>query len=127
LDEFIRILIRRGYTDQTITWNIQRIDIEKSIKAQKEAEKMQADNERVQKSKASSQYQKDKSSIDLAIAQAKAEITDIDIALHSPLSDEEKAALAERRDELKSFISRMNVAKAELRLDTQSIINQLGA
>ena len=125
LDDFTRILKRRGYSDETIKWNIQRMDIEKQLRAQKDAEKAEADNERLVKSKTASQYQKDKSEYDLAIAQAKAEITDIDVALHGTLTDDEIATLKARKDELKLFISQINVAKAQLRFDTQSTLDKL--
>jgi hypothetical protein len=101
------------------------MDIEKQLRAQKDAEKAEADNERLVKSKTASQYQKDKSEYDLAIAQAKAEITDIDVALHGTLTDDEIATLKARKDELKLFISQINVAKAQLRFDTQSTLDKL--
>lgn len=125
LDDFKRILKRRGYTDETIGWNIQRIDIEKQLKAQKDTEKAEADNERLQKSKTASTYQKDKSEIDLAIAQAKAEITDIDVALHGDIDETQIAELAARKDELKQFVSQLNVSKAQLRFDTQTSLDKL--
>jgi hypothetical protein len=125
LEDFTRILKRRGYSDETIKWNIQRMDIEKQLRAQKDAEKAEADNERLVKSKTASQYQKDKSEYDLAIAQAKAEITDIDVALHGTLTDDEVISLKSRKDDLKLFISQINVAKAQLRFDTQSTLDKL--
>jgi hypothetical protein len=120
LDDFKSILKRRGYTDKVIGWNIERIDLEKAAKAQTAAEKIEADNERLQKSNTASQYQKDKSEIDLSIAQAKAEMTDIDVVLHGDISEEQIMEMVNRTDELKVFIAQMKVSKAQLRFDTQT-------
>jgi len=120
LDDFKTILKRRGYTDKVIGWNIERIDLEKAAKAQTAAEKIEADNERLQKSNTASQYQKDKSEIDLSIAQAKAEMTDIDVVLHGDISEEQIMEMVNRTDELKVFIAQMKVSKAQLRFDTQT-------
>ena len=125
IDDFKRILKRRGYSEETINWNIQRIDLEKASKAQKDAEKAEADSERLNKSKTASQYQKDKAEIDLAIAQARAEITDIDVALHGELTDEQAVDLATRKDELKQFIAQLNISKAQLRFDTTTALDNL--
>jgi hypothetical protein len=123
--EFSEIVKRRGYDPQALTWTLQRIAQEAAERAQKDAEKAEADHERLQKSKTASQYQKDKSELDLAIAQAKAEITDIDVALHAELEADIQAELAARKDELKLAISALNVAKAQLKFDTQSTLNKL--
>lgn len=123
-DDFKRIAKQRGYTDESIVWTLTRIALEASNKAKDDAEKAQADAERLAKSKTSSQYQKDKSAVDLQIAQAKAEITDIDVALHSDISEEDTLTLNTRKDELKQYIASKNVEKAQLRFDTQSTLNQ---
>lgn len=123
--DYRRVAVRRGYTDETIGWTLQRIALEASEKAQTTAEKAEADNERLQKSRTVSQYQKDKAEIDLSIAQARAEITDIDVALHGEISDDDSISLLARKDELKSFIAQMNVVKAQLRFDTQTSLDNL--
>lgn len=124
-DDYKRIASRRGYNDESINWTLQRIALEASERAQKDAEKAENDNERLQKSKTTSQYQKDKSEIDLAIAQAKAEITDIDVALHGDIDEVQAGELIARKSDLKIFISQMNVAKAQLRFDTTTSLNKL--
>jgi hypothetical protein len=124
-DDYKRIAKRRGYTDETITWTLLRIAQEAADKAQTAVEKAQADNERIVKSKTASTYQKDKSAIDLSISQARAEITDIDVAVKGDIDETQIIGLAERKDELKIFIAQMNVAKAQLRFDTQTTLNNL--
>jgi hypothetical protein len=124
-DDYKRIAKRRGYSPESIEWTMTRIAQEAAERAQKDAEKLASDNERIQKSKTSSKYQKDKSEIDLSIAQARAEITDIDVALHGVTSEEQSISLAARKDELKQFIAQMNVSKAELRYDTQSTLDKM--
>lgn len=124
-DDYKRIAKRRGYTDESIEWTMKRIAQEAQEAAQKAAEKLATDNERIQKSKTSSAYQKDKSELDLAIAQAKAEITDIDVALHGELSADDQLTLKQRKDELKQFIAKINVSKAQLNFDTQTTLNKL--
>jgi hypothetical protein len=125
IDDYTRILKRRGYSDETILWNMQRMDIEKSDKAARELEKAQADNERLQKSKTSSVYLKDKAKYDLDIASAKAELTDQDIALHGDLSDAEIETIMKRKDELKKLVQTLNVAKAQLHFDVQKSLDEL--
>jgi len=124
-EDYKRVAKRRGYSDESIKWTLERIALEAASQAQKDAEKAEADNERLQKSKTSSQYQKDKSEIDLDIAQAKAEITDIDVALHGDVSVEDAASLTIRKDELKVFIAQLNVAKAQLKFDIQTSLDKL--
>jgi hypothetical protein len=104
---------------------MQRMDIEKSDKAARELEKAQADNERLQKSKTSSVYLKDKAKYDLDIASAKAELTDQDIALHGDLSDAEIETIMKRKDELKKLVQTLNVAKAQLHFDVQKSLDEL--
>lgn len=125
-DDYKRIAQRRGYTDETIQWTLTRIAQEAAERAQKDAEKLAADNERIQKSKTSSAYQKAKSEVDLAIAQARAEITDIDVALHGQVEDAQAVELHARKDELKLFIAQMNVKKAQLRYDNNTALTTLG-
>lgn len=125
-EDYKRIATLRGYSEESITWTLTRIAQEAADKARTEAEKAQADSERLLKSKTSSQYQKDKSVYDLAIAQARAEITDIDVALHSATDPADVAALGARKDELKIQIAGLNVGKAQLRSDTQTTLNSLG-
>lgn len=125
IDDFRRILKRRGYTEETVGWNIKRMDIEKAAKAQKDAEKLASDNERIQKSKTASTYQKNKSEVDLAIAQAKAETTDINVALGGDIDPVQADALKARKDELKQFIAQLNVTKAELRFDLATALDKL--
>ena len=88
--------------------------------AQKEAEKAQADAERLNKSKTSSKYQKEKADHDLMIAQAKAELTDITVALHADLDSLVVSQLTARQDELKQYIAAVNVSKAQLRADLET-------
>jgi hypothetical protein len=116
-DDYKRVAFRRGYTPESVEWTLKRIAMEASEKAQKDAEKAQADNERLQKSTVSSQYQKDKAGFDLLIAQARSEITDIDVALRGDISEADSIELSLRKDELKSFIGQVNVSKAQLKLD----------
>jgi len=125
LDDFKRILKRRGYSDETINWNVQRIDIEKADKAQKEAEKAEADNERLQKSTKASQYQKDKAEIDLSISQAKAEITDIDIALHGEFNQADIRILMDRKLTLQQDISDTQIIIADNKAQIVAIDIQL--
>lgn len=123
--DYERIAKLRGYTPESIKWTLERIAGEASAKAQSDAEKAQADNERLQKSKSASQYQKDKAALDVDIAQARAEITDIDVALHGNVSEDDQILLLARKDELKQTISSLNVAKAQLRFDTQTALSNL--
>jgi hypothetical protein len=125
-DDYRRIATRRGYSDETIKWTLDRIAIEANNKAQSTAEKAQADSERLQKSKTSTGYQKDKAEFDLAIAQARAEITDINVALHGDVSADDEASLKARKDELTQFIATVNVAKAQLRFDTTITLDKTG-
>lgn len=117
-EDYTRIAKQRGYTDESIKWTLTRIAGEAADKAQTEAEKAQADSERLNKSTVASQYQKDKSAIDVLIAQARAQITDIDVALHGELSADEIASLMTQKDELKIFITQQNVLKAQLKFNT---------
>lgn len=125
LEDFTRILKRRGYSEETIQWNIQRIDIEKSDKAAKEAERAQADMERLDKSKLSSAYQKAKAKKDLDIAQARAEITDIDIALHTKLSSDDLLNIKKRQDLLRLDIQNLQASIAELKAEDTSLLIEL--
>jgi NACalpha-BTF3-like transcription factor len=127
IDDYKRISLLRGYDVESIEWNIQRIEIERQAQATKEAEKAAADMERALKDKDASQYQIDKADIELAIAQAKAQITDIDIALHGELDESQVLELNTQKDELKRFIAEMNVAKAQLKYDYQSDRERLGS
>jgi len=124
-DDFKRIVKRLGYTDESINWTMLRIAQEAAEKAQKDAEKLATDNERIQKSKTASLYQKNKSEIDLGISQAHAEITDIDVALHGEITDADIETLKARKDELKQFIASLNVSKAQLRFDTRSTLDKM--
>ena len=63
--------------------------------------------------------------MDLAIAQSRAEITDIDVALHGDLELAVIDELTARRDELKLFIAQLNVTKASLRFDTTTALDKL--
>lgn len=123
--DYKEIAKKRGYDDKSITWTLARIAGEAAQKAKDDAEKAAADNERVQKSQTASKYQKNKAEYDLSIAQAKAEITDINIALQSDVTEDEQTTLIERKKELTQFIADLNVKKAQLRLDTSTIIDNL--
>lgn len=127
LDDFKRILSLRGYNEETIKWNIERIDIEKQIAAKKAADDADKEIVKLLKNDESSQYQIDKADIDLAIAQAKANITDIDIALHGEISDDDAITLQQRKDELKSFIAAMNVEKAQLKFENKTELERLSS
>ncbi len=115
--DYTRIAKQRGYTDESIKWTLTRIAGEAADKAQNDAEKAQADSERLNKSTAASQYQKDKAAIDVLIAQARAQITDIDVALHGELANDDIIALMAQKDQLKIFITEQNVLKAQLKFN----------
>jgi hypothetical protein len=113
-DDFIRIFKLRGYTQEAIEWTLKRIDLEAQAKAKKIAEDAQKEADSLSKSKTASVYQKNKADLDLEIAKAKAELTDIAVALHEDIDAFKQAGLAARQDELKQYIAAVNVSKAEL-------------
>lgn len=124
-DDFKRIVKRRGYTDESIEWTLKRIAQEASEKAQKEAEQLAKDNERVQKSNSSSAYQKAKAQFELSIAQTRAEITDIDIALLGEINPDNERTLLNRIETIKQNIAEMDINLAEYNAETVSINIQI--
>lgn len=126
IEDYKRISKLRGYTEESIEWNIKRIQIELQAQAAKNAADAAKEMERVLKDKDNSQYQVDKADIELAIAQAKEQITDIDIALQSEENPDTIAELGQTKNDLKSFIASMNTAKAQLKYDFQLDKERLG-
>ena len=117
VEDFRRVFFLRGYTEETIDWTLQRIDLEAQALAVKTAENAQKEAERLKKSKTASIYEKNRADLGLEIAKAKEELTDIAVALHSELDDFQAQDLVNRQDDLKLYIAAVNVRKAELRQD----------
>lgn len=120
VDDFKRIYSLRGYSPETIDWTLARIDLEAQAASQKEAERALSDLEKVKKSKTSTSYHKNRAILDLLIAQAKAETTDIRVELKAVISEVIITELNIRLDELKQFISAANTEKAKLRVDLKT-------
>lgn len=123
-DDYKTVAKQRGYNEQAISWTLERIAQEASEKAQKDAEKQQSDNERIQKSTSASKYQKDKSQIDLTIAQTKAEITDIDVAMQGKLNEQNIRDLKARLENIDENIEEIQVSQAEYKAEIVSIDNR---
>jgi len=124
VDDFKKIYTLRGYTTETIDWTLARIDIEAQAATQKEAERALADLEKIDKSKTAKQYQKDRAVLDLLIAQARAEITDIRVEIKADIDLDVQELLIARLDELKQFIAAVNTQKATLRVDLRTELIQ---
>lgn len=121
VDEFTHVYELRGYDEETINWTLARIDIEAQAASQKEAERSLNDLEKIDKAATSSQYQKDRAVVDLLIAQAKAEMTDIRVEIKADITDQVKQSLNDRLDEIKQFIALANTHKAQLRVDLKTV------
>lgn len=119
-DDFIRIFTLRGYTPETVRWTLARIDLEAQAATQKEAERALDDLEKIGRSETASRYQLDRAVLDLLIAQARAEITDIRVEIKADIDEGLKASLAFRLDDLKQFIAQAQTQKAQLRVDLKA-------
>jgi hypothetical protein len=109
----------RRYVDEDIERYTLQLDQRVAEDATKEAERAQKEQERLELSEVVSAYQKDKSTLDLRIAEASLAIADMKLALHDVVDAEEKAQLKEEMDEMRVIIAERRVDKAQIRLDLE--------
>lgn len=109
----------RRYVDDDIGRYILQLDQRIAEDATKEAERAQKEQERLALSEVVGEYQKEKSTLDLRIAEASLAIADKKLALHDVVDAEEKAQLKEEMDEMRVIIAERRVDKAQIRLELE--------
>lgn len=109
----------RRYVDEDIERYTLQLDQRIAEDATKEAERAQKEQERLELSDVVSVYQKEKSTLDLRIAEASLAIADMKLALHDVVDAEQKAQLKEEMDVMRVVIAERRVDKAQIRLDLE--------
>ena len=114
-------LKRLGWDEFRVDLFTQELDLEKAELAAKEAERAQIEQERAAASEVTSQYQKDKAEIDLQIALVRLEIADLRVATNATDEADLKTEYAERVLGLKVTIAKLQVEKADLKVDLTAL------
>lgn len=112
---------RRRYSEETIVWYSQQLDQEVAEAAILEMERARREQERLLTAEASTQYARDKAGLDTEIAQAKVAIAEIKLSLHSIEDPDQIKILKERIDNIKLFITQVQLSKAFLKQDFEDI------
>ncbi len=117
VDELTQGLRKLGWDARRSELFVLRLDQEVAIMSAKEAERAQKEHERIEKAELTSDYQKEKSRLDLMIALVNLEIADLKLAINQSEDSEQIADYKTQIITDKIVIAQFRAEKADLRVD----------
>jgi len=105
-----------GYTDAHIDWIVKLWTQEQAKAAEEEAARANAEADRIAKQKKVTDYQKNRATIEVAIAELRLRIANLKLALFEAVTDEERFAIGEEIAAVNVLIAGKQVDLSKLKL-----------